>query len=341
MGDLDQSSINQAKKGAGLEHLSPTEYLLHRRLAERKGRNLQLRQAAELLFGKGMPEHPNSGLRIFSVFGTERTFGSEHNVQEHPRIEGNLVTVLTKGFGFLEGKVRTPSQLRGDVFVPVPEYPEFVWKEMVLNAVAHRDYNIQGRTTEIWLFENRLEVESPGTLLEGIDFEQMRQGRRIHKSRNPKIVRVLVDLGYMRDQGEGIPRIYAELEQVGTEPTHDQTEFTFRMVVPSLLDEERSQLADKKAPVEQKRHQSEDKKAPLDEKRHQFIQQYSPTRQKVFRAILEHTVDWITLSDLLERLQRSGNKRFLRDYITPMVQANILERRGETNAANQAYRLMV
>ena len=123
---------------------------------------------------------------------------------------------------------------------------------------------------------------------------------------------------------KGIPRIYAELEQVGTEPTHDQTEFTFRMVVPSLLDEERSQLEDKKAPVE--------------EKRHQFIQQYSPTRQKVFRAILEHTVDWITLSDLLERVQKSGNKRFLRDYITPMVQAQILERRGEANAANQAYR---
>jgi len=76
-------------------------------------------------------------------------------------------------------------------------------------------------------------------------------------------------------------------------------------------------------------------------KRHQFIQQYSPARQKVFRAILEHTADWITLSDLLERLQRSGNKRFLRDYITPMVQAHILERRGKTNAANQAYRRMV
>ena len=74
---------------------------------------------------------------------------------------------------------------------------------------------------------------------------------------------------------------------------------------------------------------------------HQFLQQYSPTRQKVFLAILEHTADWITLSDLLERLQKSGNKRFLRDYITPMVQEDILERRGEANAANQAYRRMV
>ena len=339
--DLDEQSIHQAKKGAGLAHHTPTEYLLHRRLAERKGRNLQLRQAAELLFCKGIPEHPNSGLRFFSVFGTERTFGTEHNVQEHSRIEGNLVTVLAEGFDFLEGKVRTPSQLRGDVFVPVPEYPEFVWKEMVLNAVAHRDYNIQGRTTEVWLFENRLEVESPGTLLEGIDFEQMRQGRRIHKSRNPKIVRVLVDLGYMRDQGEGIPRIYTEMAQVGRVLQYDQTDFTFRMVIPSLLDEESTQSEDKKAPVEVKRHQFDEEKAPVGEKRHQFLQQYSPTRQKVFLAILEHTADWITLSDLLERLQKSGNKRFLRDYITPMVQEDILERRGEANAANQAYRRMV
>ena len=174
--------------------------------------------------------------------------------------------------------------------------------------------------------------------MEGIDFEQMRQGRRIHKSRNPKIVRVLVDLGYMRDQGEGIPRIYAELEQVGTEPTHDQTEFTFRMVVPSLLDEERSQLEDKNTPVLQKTHQLEEENTPVLQKTHQFLQTQSKLKQKVMRQILAACTDWKTAGELADILGKSDTKHLVRTYLTPMVQAQILERRGEANAANQAYR---
>ena len=97
-------------------------------------------------------------------------------------------------------------------FQAMPEYPDFAWREALHNAVAHRDYAIHGSGTEIWLFEDRMEVVSAGRLPEGVTLEEVLRLERVHRSRNPRIVRVLVDLGFAKDQGEGIPRMFAEME---------------------------------------------------------------------------------------------------------------------------------
>ena len=171
-----------------------------------------LRQGAELLFAKNGPDHPNAGFRLFRVVGTERKVGAEYNVEERPRFEGNLPTVLEECFTASDGILRRPARLVGHRFRTVSEYPEFSWKEAIINAAAHRDYNTEGRTTEIWFFDDRLEVLSPGGLLPDVNIEELLALHRIHVSRNPRTVRVLVDLGIVRDQGEGIPRMFAEME---------------------------------------------------------------------------------------------------------------------------------
>lgn len=209
---LDADLIQRAKRGAGLTALSDDEYLLKRRLADRRGSGLVLRRAAELVFAQGGPDHPNAGVRLFRVVGRERRFGAEHNVEERPRIEGNLPDVVRETFQTVNTLLRRPARLVGSRFQPGPEYPDFSWREAILNAIAHRDYGEEGRTTEVWLFEDRMEVVSPGRLIEGITVEELARQQRVHSSRNPRLVRVLVDLGYMRDQGEGIPRMFAEME---------------------------------------------------------------------------------------------------------------------------------
>jgi ATP-dependent DNA helicase RecG len=209
--DLDRDLLARARAGAGYPHLSDADYLLKRRLADRRGPKLVLRRAAELLFAKHGPDHPNAGVRIFRVIGSERRLGVEHNVEERPRVEGNLASVLDETLAAVSGLVRRPSRLRGTRFQPVPEYPDFCWKEAILNAVAHRDYAIEGRTTEVWFFDDRLEVKSPGGLSPDLTLDELLRGERRHVSRNPRLVRALVELGSMRDQGEGIPRMFAEM----------------------------------------------------------------------------------------------------------------------------------
>lgn len=63
------------------------------------------------------------------------------------------------------------------------------------------------------MFDDRLEVRSPGPPPDPITLEQLLRRERVHFSRNPLLVRVLTDLGYMRDLGEGIPRMFEVMER--------------------------------------------------------------------------------------------------------------------------------
>ena len=211
LADLDPELLARARHGAGLTALSDEEYLLKRKLADLRGDRILLRRATELLFTRNGPDHPNAGVRIFRVIGTERRTGPEHNVEERPRIEGNLPYVIEEATNIVDGLLRRPSRLFGTRFRPVPEYPEFSWKEALLNAIAHRDYGVDGAGTEIWLFEDRMELRSPGGFVGNLTLDEVLSLQRVHQSRNPRLMRVLVDLGIARDQGEGIPRMFAEM----------------------------------------------------------------------------------------------------------------------------------
>ena len=211
---LDATLVERARDASGASGDPVDAYLVRRRLADRSGATLVLREAAVLLFAR-LPEtiaHPNAGVRVFRVTGTERLTGTRHNVQEFPRIEGNLPAVLSSARTLLETLIQRSARLHDLFFQEMPEYPTFAWQEALVNAVAHRDYGIQGQAVEVWLFDDRLEVLSPGGLAPEISLEDLRAGIPAHASRNPRIARVLADLGVMRDQGEGIPRMFEEME---------------------------------------------------------------------------------------------------------------------------------
>jgi len=104
------------------------------------------------------------------------------------------------------------------------EYPTFAWQEAIINAVAHRDYALEGTPIEVWLFDDRMEVRSPGELVEPVTIERLIRRERIHASRNPRIVRVLTDWGYMRELGEGIPRMIEAMEREGLNPPEFKVE---------------------------------------------------------------------------------------------------------------------
>ena len=91
----------------------------------------------------------------------------------------------------------------------LPEYPLAVLREAVVNALAHRDYNLSGATVDITVWDDRVEVRSPGALPGHITKDNMRDE---HYSRNPRVMRVLKSLGLVEEYGEGIDRMYREME---------------------------------------------------------------------------------------------------------------------------------
>ncbi|QDG50208.1 hypothetical protein FIV42_05530 [Persicimonas caeni] len=296
--DLDGELLARAKAGSGLQSASDVDYLLRRKLADRRGAGIQLRRAAELVFAQYGPDHPNAGVRLFRVIGTERRLGPEHNVEERPRIEGNLPAVLDEAMTLINGLLRRPSRLVGSKFKAMPEYPDFAWKEALLNAVAHRDYAAQGRCTEVWLYDDRMEVRNPGALMETVSLEGLRRQERFHASRNPRLVRVLVDLGYMRDHGEGIPRMFYEMEgSFLPEPELDETTHSFAVTLrntPELSEADRRFIAR----VDSDELSKEEFRALLEAHRH----------GRVDNARMRRLVglDTLKASQLLRRLRDQG-----------------------------------
>ena len=97
----------------------------------------------------------------------------------------------------------------------LPEYPEPVLREAIVNALAHRDYGLAGATVDITVWDDRIEVRSPGPLPGHITLENMRAE---HYSRNPRIMRVMKIMGLVEEYGEGIDRMYREMEARLMEP---------------------------------------------------------------------------------------------------------------------------
>lgn len=91
----------------------------------------------------------------------------------------------------------------------IPEYPAAVLREAVLNAVAHRDYGLTGATIDVTIWDDRIEIQSPGPLPGHITVENMRAE---HYSRNRRLMRLLKLLDLVEEYGEGVDRMYAEME---------------------------------------------------------------------------------------------------------------------------------
>lgn len=125
---------------------------------------------------------------------------------------------------FVKTQIREYTKLGvGAMFQTIPEFPEFCWTELIINAVAHRDYSIGGTDIQIKMFDDHLTVESPG-ILPGL--VRVNNIREFHFSRNPKIVEFLNEYDLVKEFGEGVDRIYRDMSKAGLpEPEYKQSEF--------------------------------------------------------------------------------------------------------------------
>ncbi|MEG8039453.1 ATP-binding protein [Sphingomonas sp. LR60] len=105
-------------------------------------------------------------------------------------------------------------------------YPEYACREALINAIAHRDYSQEGRGIEIHIFDDRLEVRSPGSLLSTLTIESLNSLTGVHQSRNTFVARALREIGYMREIGEGVRRIYELMKSNELEEPEFYTDLT-------------------------------------------------------------------------------------------------------------------
>lgn len=152
-------------------------------------------------------------MRFIRYDGTEAKVGTEMNVIKDKMFEGRILDIVRSSLDFVGNQIKERTRLGKDGrFHTTPEYPEFVWKEIIINAIAHRDYSIKGTDIQIKMFDDHITVESPG-ILPGI--VRLNNLRSVHFSRNPKIARFLQEYEYVKEFGEGVDRMFNEMEAAG------------------------------------------------------------------------------------------------------------------------------
>jgi ATP-dependent DNA helicase RecG len=225
--DLDWEQVETyAATLSGMGGVSAEQVLIKRGCLVQRDSELLPTNAGVLLFGKDPQQFLRgaditaarfAGREMSDVFTRQDINGTlPHQIR---RAETFLVDNLRKGVQLSEHMART-EQL---------EYPLKAVRELVVNAVAHRDYSIQGDGIRLYLFSDRLEITSPGGLPGPVTVDNIVDERF---SRNSAIVQVLSDLGFIERLGYGVDRVIALMREASLpEPHFTETAGGFRVTL--------------------------------------------------------------------------------------------------------------
>ena len=167
--------------------------------------------SAVLLFAVDPDRYiPSAYVRYTRYSGDKLEPGASFNVVKDETIRGNIPSVILKTRDYLRASfsVFYSFDAENSTFTMLKEYPEDAWLEGIVNAVFHRSYNLQGNCTMIKHFDDHIEISNSGPLPAQVNVRNIREQRF---SRNPRIGRVLYEMGYVRELNEGVKRIYSSM----------------------------------------------------------------------------------------------------------------------------------
>ena len=181
--------------------------------------------AALLLFGR----QPQRWLPSATILAARFSGGAFSDRYVKKEITGTLPDQLEQAEAFVRESVHSVVRLVGLKHQEMPEYPLEAVRELLVNAVAHRDYNQGGDSIHLNIFADRIEVHSPGGLPGPVNLDNLLQARF---SRNAVIVQVLSDLGFVERLGYGLDRVVNVMRQNGLRtPQFEEIAGSFRVTL--------------------------------------------------------------------------------------------------------------
>jgi len=230
--DLDSELLDVYREKLHAKDLSYEEILKARGFI----RQNKLTNAAVLLFAKNIIQfYPSCRIRFIRYDGTKARTGVDINITRDYNIELPILKIIQAAKEFIGSQLRefTALDTKTGRFQIVPEYPEFAWLEGIVNAVTHREYAMAGRYILVSMYDDRLEIESPGKLPNIVTVDNIKDTRY---SRNPRIARLLTDFGWVRELNEGVKRIYSDMEKFFLEdPIYSEPEQSVRLVLKNNI----------------------------------------------------------------------------------------------------------
>ena len=191
-----------------------------------------------LLFGKNPNRYlPQAGITVVAYKGKEKDYDTiERDIIRGPIVarlneRGEVLDtgIIERAIEFVRRNTPSTSYIENGRRIDKPAYPEEAVRESIVNAIAHRDYTIAGTDIEVSIYNDRLEIISPGRLPNTVTIERMKAGCRA--TRNELIKEILRDYHYIEATGLGVPRkiIAGMLKHNNTEPDLIEEEYSFEI----------------------------------------------------------------------------------------------------------------
>ena len=244
--DLDEELLNAYKKRIGAEGISNHQVLSARGFIRKRDGVEQLTNAAVLLFAKNILKfNMNCRVRFIRIDGRKMQVGDKYNVVKDKSIDEPILRLVETSKAFIADQLRvfTRQDRESGRFVETPELPEFPWFEGLINAVAHRDYAASGQFIKVSMFDDRLEIESPGRFPDLVTADNIAYTRF---SRNKTISRVMTEFEWVRELNEGVRKIYSDMKAAGLPaPEYEETPNTVKLILRNNIDERTAHRADK------------------------------------------------------------------------------------------------
>ena len=152
---------------------------------------------------------------------------------------GSLILLLEEGMSFARRNSKKMWRKESDRRVEYPEYPERSIFEGLVNGLVHRDYLDMGSEVHIDIFDDRLEIYSPGGMYDGTLIQDRDIDNVPSKRRNPVVADIFSRLDYMERRGSGFKKIMQayEVEPNYTEdkkPVFYSNATEFRVILKNL-----------------------------------------------------------------------------------------------------------
>ncbi len=210
--ELVEAYLQQRQRVRGAPIVPVTTELLERlRILKREGERLLPTIGGLLLFCEHVEEYfPYAGVKCARFKGADM---SEFIDQKH-FIEP-LIRLVEPVMQFAARHTCRNAKVQGIYREEKSEYPEVALREAVVNAICHRDYSLNS-DIKFAIFDDGIEVTSPGALLLGMTLEML--GTGASEIRNRVIARIFREMGLIEEWGSGILNMRNAMQQWNLQP---------------------------------------------------------------------------------------------------------------------------
>lgn len=203
--DFDTNFFKEFIRRSGISEVLGEETIISN--LQLKADNDHFKNGAVLFFAKDPQRfYPQAITRCLLFKGTNKTY-----ILDDKTFEGNLLHQYNGALAYLRQKLNLNYIIEGaGPRKEVLEIPEDIFKECLLNALAHRDYYEKGAVTHVEIFDDRVDITNPGGLVHSIAKEEF--GRK-SLSRNPLIFGLFLRMNMVEKIGSGINRMKEAMRQ--------------------------------------------------------------------------------------------------------------------------------